>query len=272
MSKKITCCASAVIAALFAAQPTFAQSTPRTAEPAAAQPAAPSGADATTADAAQAGTAAMSKDQMFVEKAVQGGMYEVAAAKIAQERGQMSEIKELAKMIENDHQKANQQLMQIAQSKNLAVPKQLDTLHQAKLAELQKMQGKDFDMHYLRDQVAGHVAMSLKYRDAAKDLQDPELKQYAMTTRQSINMHGSHAARAANWTGFESGEALPASSKEHGTKSGASPSHSTPAGSGSGASPSTPAGSGSSDGTSGQKNEDRGPVGPSSPGDASTPR
>jgi len=273
MSKKITCCASAVIAAMFAVQPAFAQSTPTVADKAAAQAkdavrAAESGAEATAAAAAQAGSQSMNKDQMFVQKAAQGGMYEVAAARIAQERGQGAEVKELAKMIEQDHQKANQQLMQLAQSKNIQVPQQLDTLHQAKLAELQKMQGQDFDKHYLRDQVAGHVAMSLKFRDAAKDLQDPELKQYAMTTRQAINQHGQHAARAAGWTGFDANEAQPASATERG--SGAAPA--TPGHSG--ASHSTPAksGAGSTDATSGQKNEDRGPVGPSSPGDATTPR
>jgi len=259
MSNKITYCASAVIAAMFAAQPAFAQSAADKAEKAAE--AVKSSAEATAAAAVQPGAQSMSKDQMFVEKAAQGGMYEVAAARIAQERGQSSQVKELAKMIEQDHQKANQQLMQIAQSKNMQVPKQLDTLHQAKLAELQKMQGDDFDKHYLRDQVAGHVAMSLKFRDAAKMLQDAELKQYAMTTRQSINQHGQHAAQAAGWTGFDDGQAQPASATEHGSKSGSS---ATPSKSGSS--------SGSTDATSGQKNEDRGAVGPSSPGDATTPR
>ena len=265
MSKKFTYCASAVIAAMFAAQPAFSQSTPKTADPSALPPAAQ--AAAATAAESLPGVKSMDKTQMFVEKAAQGGMYEVAAARIAQERGQGAETKAIAKMMEQDHQKANQQLMQIAQSKNLTVPKQLDTLHQAKLAELQKYQGADFDKMYQIDQVASHVAMSLKFRSAAQELQDPELKQFAQTTLQSINQHGQHVAKAVGWTGFDSSMAQPASATERGSGS-ATPS--TPAGSS--ATPPKSGSSSSSDATSGQKNEDRGPVGPSSPGDASTPR
>lgn len=281
MNSKITYCASAVIATMFVAQPLFAQNAPRTSEPAGgAPPAATPAAQAAAAAGAEGlpGVKSMDKNQMFVEKAAQGGMYEVAAARLAQERAQEPQCKELAKMMEQDHQKANMQLMQIAQGKNLMVPKQLDTLHQAKLAELQKAQGADFDKMYMIDQTAGHVALSLKFRNASKELQDPELKQFATTTLQTINQHGKHVAKAVGWTGFDSNmahpdgghdkpaasdTATPATPRESG---GAQP---KPAGSGAG----TGTGAGGTGGaTSGQKNEDRGAVGPSSPGDATTPR
>jgi putative membrane protein len=227
MKKLTLTAAAAVLAAMMTYQPSFAQERgtpsprpepaggPARAQPGeAAQPAAGrEGRDRTSPDQAD-----QNMDHHFAREAAQDNLFEIQAGQLAQERVQSQDVKQFAQMLVQDHQQANQKLQQIAQSKGIDIPKELDEVHQAKLQKMQKMQGKHFEKDFVYGQVAGHVMDVLKFRDASQELQDNELKQFAAQTLPKLQQHLQQAQRLAGWN-----EAMPASATEHGTGA-----HSTP--------------------------------------------
>jgi len=122
-----------VIVALLMYSPLFA------ADPAVQQ--GPQGAQARGAEL-QAGSDSANMDAHFVKEAAQDNMLEVKLAELAEQRATNDQIKQLAKKIREDHTQANQKLQQIAQSKNIEWPRELDPLHSAVLNHFQEMQGK----------------------------------------------------------------------------------------------------------------------------------
>ena len=215
--KKLTLTAAALLAAMMTYQPSFGQErgtpTPRPETPgaqpgAAAQPAAGrEGRDRTSPDQAD-----QNMDQHFAREVAQSNLFEIQAGQLAQERAQSQDVKQFAQMLVQDHQQANQKLQQIAQSKGIDIPKELDEIHQAKLQKMQKLQGKHFEKHFVYGMLAGHVVAVLEFRDASQDLRDNELKQFAAQTLPKLQQHLQTAQRLAGWN-----EAMPASATEHGT-------------------------------------------------------
>jgi len=63
--------------------------------------------------------------KQFAMKAAEGGTLEVKLAQLAQQKSQSSEVKDLARQLEQDHTQANQQLMQVAKQKNINLPSDL---------------------------------------------------------------------------------------------------------------------------------------------------
>src|SRR5688572_10314109 len=85
------------------------------------------------------------KDQRFVEFASTNDQFEIQAAKLAEQQAQDDQIKQMAKMIQQDHQQSSQKLQQAAQQAGVHVSQQLKPWQQAKLQEMQQLQGEDFD-------------------------------------------------------------------------------------------------------------------------------
>src|SRR6266481_275764 len=54
------------------------------------------------------------RETAFIKEAAQGGEAEVEMGKLAQQKGQNAEIKQLGQRLEQDHTKANQELTQLA--------------------------------------------------------------------------------------------------------------------------------------------------------------
>ena len=61
---------------------------------------------------------------MFVTKAAQGGLAEVQMGQLAEQKGASPKVKQLGKMLADDHTQANQELQQIAQQTTIPLPSQ----------------------------------------------------------------------------------------------------------------------------------------------------
>jgi len=242
---------AAALTAVLACQTTFAQEKDNAARRQPDnQPVAPASGVQSNNPAAQRD---QPMDQMWTREAAMGGMFEVQLSQLAVQKATSPEIKQFAQKLIDDHTKANQQLMQVAQSKKIDLPSQLDDMHKEKLAKFQKKEGQNFDKCYINHVTAEHVHDILSYRDASQDLRDPELKQFASQQLPTLQQHYQHAARLANWS---ANDARPAGASEHGAPGDTArpgstdiPRSTTPGSSGSGT---TGSGAGSSGtGTSG---------------------
>jgi putative membrane protein len=128
-------------------------------------------------------------DKAFVEKAAEGGMTEVAAAKAALDKTSNPTVKEFAQKMVTDHTANNEQLKTLAMKKNVTVPDDLDAKDQAMLTKMQALSGAKFDKAYMKAQVADHTKM-LKLMDMeAKKGQDPDLKSFAASTATVVQQH-----------------------------------------------------------------------------------
>ncbi|MFT3784650.1 MAG: DUF4142 domain-containing protein [Tepidisphaeraceae bacterium] len=136
-------------------------------------------------------------DKLFALGTAAGNMWEVEFARLAQEKAQDPQVKELARMIEQDHQAANQQLMQWAQQNNLDLPKSLPAEKQAKLSILRALPADKFETCYVIDMKADHAKDITSFRDHAKTLQDPALKQWTQQTLTKLEQHGQHVLQVA---------------------------------------------------------------------------
>jgi len=201
-----------VAAATFVCQPTFAQD--RNAQPDRALDRAGSSVDRSADRAGQAASDAVdsaarvagareeanvgSRDQKCAMRIADVNNFEIQAGQIAQEKAQSEEVKQFAKMMVDDHTRAQQQLQQIGQQKGWRFSQQLMPVHQAILDELNKLDGQEFERAYVYGQVAGHTITVLGLRDGKTELQDPELRQYAATIFPKVQQHLQQAQRLAN--------------------------------------------------------------------------
>ena len=113
-----------------------------------------------------------SKDSRALSKLIEANMAEVETGKLAQQKAQNPEIKQFGQHMVDDHGKANDQLKQVAQSKGVTLP-----------TEVNRSQRKDIDKRFTdRARVAATVNESLFALASSSvrptDIQQSVLKRY----------------------------------------------------------------------------------------------
>jgi predicted outer membrane protein len=136
-------------------------------------------------------------DQRFIREASADNQFEIQQGQAIGEQAQNPQVKQLAQMIVQDHQQAQQQLQQVAQQMNMEVPTQLEQWQQDKLQAMQQKHGEHVERAFTFGQVGAHHIDILKYRYAAEHAQNPQLKQYAQQTVSTLEKHLRMAEEAA---------------------------------------------------------------------------
>lgn len=189
-------------------------------------------------------------------EAAMGGMMEVQAAQLAQQKASSEEVKSFAKQLEQDHTNANNELKQLAATKNVNLPTDMGPKHQAHITRLQALSGDQFDREYSKMMVADHKKdVSLFQRHSTRSM-DSDVKGFAAKTLPVLQGHLEKAQQLQTST-----RSRKASSSNSG--SGASGNMDRQSGSGMGA-------SGSSGSTSGRGNSGSGASGTSGSGSGSS--
>jgi putative membrane protein len=127
-------------------------------------------------------------DKTFFMKASQGGMTEVEAGKLAQEKGSSQDVKDFGAMMVKDHTQNNADLMALAKTKSVDVSDKLDSMHQGMIDNLSAKSGADFDKAYIAAMVKGHTKM-LKLMKGEKSSSDADLAAFATKTSDTVQMH-----------------------------------------------------------------------------------
>ncbi|GAB3826078.1 hypothetical protein GCM10028895_36450 [Pontibacter rugosus] len=134
------------------------------------------------------------EDQMtnlsdFMTKAASSNMLEIQAGQLAQQKGQMQEVKDYGQMMVTDHQKASDKMMQLAQQKNVVLPDSMSQAHMDKMQELRDKTGRDFDQAYMDLMVSSHEETISLFEDASNNLEDAEVKSFASSTLPTLRQH-----------------------------------------------------------------------------------
>lgn len=135
------------------------------------------------------GVAVEPSDGEFARKAAIGGMAEVESGRLALSKTTNAQIKDFARMMVDDHTKANEELKTIAKMKNINLPEALDDEHKKKMDELNRKTGNDFDKAYVSAMVDDHKKTLKLMQDEAEDGRDTDLKAFAVKTAPIVQAH-----------------------------------------------------------------------------------
>ena len=92
-------------------------------------------------------------DKKYLMKTATGSIYELASAKLAVERATKPAVKEYAQKLVDDHETFNQSLQQLAQSKGITLPTEMDAKDTSELSKLQSLNGAAFDREFIKEAV-----------------------------------------------------------------------------------------------------------------------
>jgi putative membrane protein len=115
-------------------------------------------------------------DELFVRYEAQTSTYELAFARLGQERATRPEVRAYAAMLVNDHEAYNGALHNLAESKGIAVPPGMTTKHESQLARLAGMGGAAFDAAFIREARRVNDDDLRAFRREASRTTDPDIR------------------------------------------------------------------------------------------------
>lgn len=132
-------------------------------------------------------------DAAFMMKAAEINMEEIKLGKLAQQKGTMSHVKALGKMMVTDHEKAMTGLTALAKTKMVNLPSPEPDKIMYGYKTLSAKTGKEFDKAYSDMMVNGHKEAIALFEKANMDTKDADIK--AMTTKMipKLKTHLEHA-------------------------------------------------------------------------------
>jgi putative membrane protein len=120
--------------------------------------------------------------KQFIKQAAAGNKLEMVLGQLAQEKAQNPQVRQFGQTLLQSHQKANQELQQVAQQKGVS----LDTM---KFQQLIQAQGRQFDHAYLSYITEQGQKNSQHLEQIASGHQDQQVQQFA---RQQLNEMREH--------------------------------------------------------------------------------
>lgn len=146
--------------------------------------------DNTGASGERAGMGNMSSaDRDFVMDAAIGGLMEVELGRIAAQKGMSDSVKQFGQRMVDDHSKANEELMTLAQSKGITLPTALDEKHQKDVTKLSAMSGAEFDRAYSKMMLSDHNKDVKEFEKQSTKGGDADIKAFASKTLPTLREH-----------------------------------------------------------------------------------
>jgi putative membrane protein len=142
----------------------------------------------TPAATAPAGTVA-DMDRDWAMKSADGGMMEVQSSELAMKMSSNQAVKDFAKMMIDDHTKANNELKSLAATKGISLPATLGPEHKAKYDELAAKKGADFDKAYVATMDMDHQKTVQSFKDYSQNGTDADMKGWASKTLPTLEHH-----------------------------------------------------------------------------------
>jgi len=136
-----------------------------------------------------ASAALSAADREFAMKAASGGLAEVQAAQLAEQRATSPQIKQFAHRMTTDHTAANTELQQIAKQANINLSSQPTGKDAAEEQKLRGLNGAAFDQAYAQGQLQDHRETVELFQKEASSGEDPALKAFAQKTLPILQQH-----------------------------------------------------------------------------------
>ncbi len=133
--------------------------------------------------------AAASPDASFYKNAAEGGIAEVDAGHLAQEKGNSQQVKDFGARMVKDHTAANEKLQALASSKDITLPTTASVSQMAAKAQLDVLSGDAFDKSYVKGQLRAHRQAIALFRKEISSGKDTDAKAFAAATLPTLKAH-----------------------------------------------------------------------------------
>jgi putative membrane protein len=154
-------------------------------------------------------------DRIFAREVLIGGRAEVMFGKLAGERAHGTAVKQFAERMVQDHSRAGDEVMNLAQAAGVPIPEGLDRDHRTIRGELDKLNGAAFDDAYIRGQVTDHQQTVQLLEFEIGSGQDPALMQFAVRTLPVVMRHLQIAQTIATETEGVASRMMPSETAKH---------------------------------------------------------
>ena len=138
--------------------------------------------------AALAATATQA-DRAFVAKVAQGGMFEVAAGKLAETRGSTQDVRDLGVTEVHDHTLVGDKLKAISASEGVAVASSPNAAFAGKLSHLASLSGTSFDKAYLTEMATLHDGDGAAFAKEAQNGGSAAFRAFGTETHRIVQRH-----------------------------------------------------------------------------------
>jgi len=128
-------------------------------------------------------------DAAFYKRAAEGGLFEVQAGQMAQDKGTSQSVKDFGAMMVKDHSAANDKLQALATSKNITLPTSPSVGQIAVKAKLDVLSGDTFDSAYIKSQLKAHRQTIALFKKEIASGQDPDAQAFASATLPTLRAH-----------------------------------------------------------------------------------
>lgn len=125
----------------------------------------------------------------FVVNATTGNLAEIQLAELAKQKSASAEIKELAKMLVDDHTAALNDLKTIASRKNISIPAELTDDAKNQLQKLTDEKPTEFDKSWTNQLMEKHQKTISDYEAALGTVTDPDILNWINTVLPKIRTH-----------------------------------------------------------------------------------
>ena len=133
--------------------------------------------------------AADSPDASFYKNAAEGGIAEVEAGKLAQQKSSNPDVKNFGAMMVKDHTAANEKLKALADSKSINLPSSSSVGQMADKTKLEVLTGDTFDKSYIKGQISAHQDTIALFKKEIASGQDADAKAFAKKTLPTVRAH-----------------------------------------------------------------------------------
>jgi predicted outer membrane protein len=149
-------------------------------------------------------------DQVFVTKATDANLAEIAVGRLALQRSTCPQVRALAQQMINDHCSANAQLQAVAQEQGIILPPMIGTTHQAVMNQLQMASGPVFDKLFMSSMVEDHENAITLFATEAASGSNPALRTLAGQLMPTLVRHAQSSYTVASIVGAPAMAARPA--------------------------------------------------------------
>ena len=135
-------------------------------------------------------------DRKFIVKAAEAGLFEVEMSQLAASKASDQAVKNFASMLADHHAAANSELTQLANAKGVELPVGPPKLKRRGIAKLDKLPGRKFDEHFVREVgIKSHEKDIKLFEKGGKDVKDAQLKAWIDKTLPTLREHLAQAQR-----------------------------------------------------------------------------
>ncbi|RDC62038.1 DUF4142 domain-containing protein [Adhaeribacter pallidiroseus] len=129
----------------------------------------------------------------FMVAAANSDLFEIQTGQIASGKGTLSEVREFAQHLVMDHTTSSNELRILANQKKITLPDSLTEDNRAIRMRLSGQSGVAFDKDFIEVQITAHDEAISLYEQATREIQDPDIRNFATKTLPILQGHRDHA-------------------------------------------------------------------------------